>query len=151
MEQTPSEANDSNSEASESQDHVGSLVDAGQETIEISKEQRTWAMVCHLASFAICLAIPFGNTLGPLIVWLIKKDEMPLVDDQGKESLNFQITVTIFGLVLAVPIIFPPAICLTIPLGSVLAVAAIVMVIMAAVAANKGEKYRYPVTLRLIK
>lgn len=60
----------------------------------ISKEERTWGMVCHLAALAGYL-FPFGNIIGPLIVWLIKKEEMPFVADQGKESLNFQITMAI--------------------------------------------------------
>src|SRR5262245_22560242 len=56
-------------------------------------EERNWAVFCHLAALLGTMAWGFGSILGPLIVWLIKKDSMPFVDDQGKESLNFQITV----------------------------------------------------------
>ena len=59
------------------------------------QEARTWAMLCHLSTFAKYLAIPFGNIIGPLILWLLKKDQHPLVDDQGKEAMNFQITITL--------------------------------------------------------
>jgi len=57
-----------------------------------SKEVRQWAMLCHFAAF-LGLVFPFGSLLGPLILWQFKKDMDPLVDDQGKEALNFQITV----------------------------------------------------------
>ena len=63
-------------------------------------EVRQWGMFAHFAAFA-GFVIPFGNIIGPLIVWQMKKD-MPFVDDQGKEALNFQITVSI-----AVLICFP--------------------------------------------
>ena len=58
-------------------------------------DERNLAMFCHLAALAGYL-MPFGNILGPLIIWLVKREESPIVDDQGKESLNFQITWTIF-------------------------------------------------------
>ena len=58
------------------------------------QQARQWAMLCHLAAFA-GLAVPFGNLLGPLIVWQMKKDVDPFVDAQGKEALNFQISVAI--------------------------------------------------------
>ena len=60
-----------------------------------SKEERNWAMLCHLIAVAGFI-IPFANLFGPLVIWLIKKDEFPLVNDQGKESVNFQITITIY-------------------------------------------------------
>ncbi|RMU25932.1 TonB system transport protein ExbD [Pseudomonas savastanoi] len=55
---------------------------------------RQWAMFCHLSAFA-GLMFPFGNLLGPLIIWQLKKDSDPFIDAQGKEALNFQITVAI--------------------------------------------------------
>jgi len=64
-----------------------------------SQLSRNWAMGCHLAVLAVYMGIPFGNILGPLIIWLVKKDEFPLVDEQGKESLNFQISMLIYGAV----------------------------------------------------
>jgi len=60
-----------------------------------------WGMFCHLST--LCgYVMPFGNILGPLVVWLIKKDEYPLVDDQGKEALNFQISITIWTVIAAI-------------------------------------------------
>jgi uncharacterized Tic20 family protein len=110
------------------------------------KDARTWAMFCHIGAFAGYI-IPFGHIIAPLIIWLIKKAESPLVDDQGKESLNFQISVTIYAFV---------ALLLTLILiGYVIFVALmifdLVMVIIAAVKVNNGEKYRYPLCIRFIK
>ena len=110
------------------------------------KDARTWAMFCHIGAFAGYI-IPFGHIIAPLIIWLIKKAESSLVDDQGKESLNFQISVTIYAFV---------ALLLTLILiGYILFVALVifdlVMVIIAAVKVNSGEKYRYPLCIRFIK
>ena len=62
----------------------------------MSHEEKTWGMICHLSAFAFF--IPFGHILGPLIVWLIKKEEFPFVNEQGKEALNFQISITIYSI-----------------------------------------------------
>jgi uncharacterized protein len=114
--------------------------------VETNPEARTWGMVAHLSSL-VGLFIPFGNFAGPLIVWLMKKDQMPFVDDQGKESVNFQITVTIAALVAGLTI----CIGIGFVLLPIVAVAAIVMAIIAGIKANEGVRYRYPFTLRLIK
>ncbi|MFV1964993.1 MAG: DUF4870 domain-containing protein, partial [Pirellulaceae bacterium] len=63
---------------------------------ELSSDERQWAMFAHLAALSGYIGIPFGNIIGPLIVWMIKKDESSFVDDQGKESLNFQISMLIW-------------------------------------------------------
>src|SRR4051794_35065816 len=62
---------------------------------DASKDEKMWAMLSHLTALCGYLIVPFGNIIAPLVIWLIKKDTMPLVDDQAKESLNFQITLTI--------------------------------------------------------
>jgi len=116
------------------------------------KEHCTLAMLAHLASLAGYM-IPLGNIVGPLLVWLIKKDEMPFVDDQGKEALNFQITVTI---AVAVCVAVGVATCgigfvLTAPLMVAVGIVALVFAIIAAVKANEGVAYRYPMTWRFIK
>ena len=78
---------------------------------------------------------------------LIKKEEFPFVDDQGKEAINFQISITIYMIISAILIVVVIGILLMIALG----VFAIVMIIIATIKANGGEKYRYPLTIRLIK
>lgn len=108
-------------------------------------DERQWALFAHLSALAGFL-IPFGNILGPLIVWQIKKNEMPFVDDQGKEALNFQITV----LIAVVVCLVLSVLLIGLLLLPVVAVADLVLTIVAAIKANQGETYRYPFTLRLI-
>ncbi len=117
------------------------------------KEEKTWSMLMHLSALA-GLIVPFGNVVGPLIVWLIKKEESSLVDEHGKESLNFQISVTIYGviltvigLVLSVILIGFLFLLLLVPLM----LFGLGMAVFAGIKANEGEKYRYPLTIRLIK
>ena len=112
----------------------------------VSADERQWGMIAHLSALAGFI-IPFGNIAGPLIVWMIKKDAMPFVDDQGKESLNFQITVTIAAIVAAVLIVFLIGFLLLPAVG----LAALVFTVIAGIKANEGVAYRYPFTLRLIK
>ena len=113
---------------------------------EMTQEQKTWGMIAHLSSLA-GLIIPLGNVIGPLVVWLIKKDTMPFVDDQGKEALNFNITVFIAAVVsgLLTLILIGFLLLLVVGLGW------LVLTIMAGIKANEGQSYRYPFTLRLIK
>ena len=109
-------------------------------------EEKTFGMLCHLAALAGFL-IPMGHIIGPLVIWLIKKQESAFVDDQGKESLNFQITMTIFAII--------SFILMFVLIGFVLIIAVaiflLVMVIIASVKANNGIKYRYPINIRIIK
>jgi uncharacterized protein len=111
-----------------------------------SSEQRQWAMFAHLSAL-IGLIVPFGNVLGPLVIWLVQKDKMAFVDDQGKEALNFQITV--FGA--AVISAFLMLILIGFLLIFVVGLGALVLTIIAAIKANEGVAYRYPLTIRLIK
>ena len=110
------------------------------ETAAVSQDSKNMGMLCHL------LAI-FTGFLGPLILWLVKKDEDQFVDSQGKEALNFQITV-IFAIIASY-------ILMIVFIGFLLLMATIVcniiFCIMACVAASKGQNYRYPVCIRLIK
>ncbi len=115
-------------------------------TETLNKEERTWGMLCHLISFC-GYVIPLGNLIGPLVVWLIKKDEMSFVNDQGKESLNFQITMFI-AFIISVILAF---VLIGFLLMGVLIIYQIVVVIMATIKANDGVKYRYPYTIRFIK
>jgi uncharacterized protein len=112
----------------------------------LSSEQRQWGMFAHLAALA-GFVIPFGNIIGPLVIWQIKKNEMPFVDDQGKESLNFQITVAI-ALIVCVLLMVILIGALLLP---IVGIGALILTIIGAVRANAGEHYRYPFALRLIK
>jgi uncharacterized Tic20 family protein len=113
-----------------------------------SKDQKMWAMFCHLAGFArFVVPVPFAGIIGPLIVWQVKKDEHPFVDENGKEAVNFQISVAIY-LVAAILLCF---LIIGIFLLPAVAVFNIVFLIIAAVKANNGERYEYPLTIRFIK
>ncbi|HEX4950373.1 MAG TPA: DUF4870 domain-containing protein [Blastocatellia bacterium] len=114
---------------------------------ETSKDDRTWGLLCHLAGFAAFTAIPFANILGPLVVWLIKKDQSWFVNDQGKEAMNFQISMTVYFIIAGI-LIF---ILVGIPLLIVLGIGWLVLMVIAAIKANEGVTYRYPLTLRFIK
>lgn len=111
-----------------------------------SAEERQWGLFAHLSSLA-GLVIPLGNVLGPLIIWLVKKDTMPFADDQGKEALNFNITIAIAAIISGF-LIFVVIGLLLLPL---VGLAWLIFTIIAAVKANNGEAYRYPFALRFIK
>jgi uncharacterized Tic20 family protein len=103
-------------------------------------EEKTWSLLAHLGG------IVFGF-LAPLVVWLVFKGRGPFLDDQAKEALNFQITVAIAYVASWVLALTGVLAFLPFAVG----VAALVFAILAAVAVNKGQWYRYPVTLRLVK
>lgn len=106
-----------------------------------------WAMICHLSALAGLIGIPFGNILGPLIIWLIKKDEMPSIDAHGREALNFQLSMTIYGVIAGVLVL----VFIGVLLLAVLVVVNLVFVIIAGIKANEGELYRYPMTIQFFK
>ncbi|MDD5260476.1 MAG: DUF4870 domain-containing protein [Methylacidiphilales bacterium] len=109
-------------------------------------QEKQLGMLCHLLALAGYI-IPFGNIIGPLIIWQVKKGESSFVDDQGKESVNFQITVTLAAIV-AVILCF---LLIGFVLLPVIGIADLIFIIIAALKANEGVAYRYPYTLRLIK
>ncbi len=114
--------------------------------IQITKDERTWAMLCHFSSFCMFI-FPFGNILAPLIIWLIKKDEMSFIENQAKEVLNFQISMTIYLLISGILCI----ILIGIPIIIGLVIFCFIITLIAAISANDGKAYRYPMNLRLIK
>lgn len=122
-------------------------VGLGQGKLQVADE-KTMGMLAHILGGVT-------NFLGPLIIWLIKKDESPFVNDQGKEALNFQITVAIGYVVLAIlgfvaSMVFAPLGCITSLLSFALFVVGLVFAIRGGLDANKGTVYRYPFALRLI-
>ncbi len=113
---------------------------------EVPQDARTMGMVCHLIALA-GLVIPFGNVFGPLVIWLMKKDDHPFIDENGKESINFQITVSIAVAISAALIM----VCVGLILLPIIGIASIVLLVIAGLKANEGETYRYPLTIRLLK
>ncbi|MDB2387373.1 DUF4870 domain-containing protein [Shewanella sp.] len=100
----------------------------------------------HLASFAGYL-IPFGSIVGPLIVWLMKRDELPFVDSCGRNCLNFKISVAIYMVVSAILMLIGIGFILL----AMLAIADIVLTIIAAIKASEGKVYQYPMSINFIK
>ena len=123
-------------------------------TASTAHNVRTWMVLCHASAFAGLFVPAAGHIVGPLLVWLLKRDESPEIDDQGKESLNFQISMLIYTVLLGVVcfvLLFVLIGILLIPLFAVLYLLDIVLVIIASIKASEGKLYRYPLTIRLIK
>lgn len=109
------------------------------------RDRRLWCMLCHLSAL-LGYVVPFAHILAPLLIWVSRRSTIPGVDDAGRESLNFQLTVSLFGLVgIMLSAVF---------IGLVLIFALVVfhfcMTLVAALSAQRGEVYRYPLTLRII-
>ena len=123
----------------------------------INAEERQWAMFAHLSALLGGLVTSafggWGFFLGPLVIWLMKKDTMPFVADQAKEALNFNITVSAVMVVLVILGLVTLGIgfLLTGPLMMLIGLAALVLIVIAAIKANEGIAYRYPLTVRLVK
>ena len=113
----------------------------------IPEHARTWAMACHLMALSGIVVQGVGFVLGPLITWLIKKDEHPFIDEQGKEAVNFQITMLI-AMVVSGLLCFVFIGFILLP---VIAIGDIVLTIIASLKAKEGEHYCYPFTFRFIK
>ncbi|MDB9314062.1 DUF4870 domain-containing protein [Spirulina sp. CS-785/01] len=109
--------------------------------------ERNLAMVSHLGFFVgFVIPIPFGNVILPLVIWLLKREESSFIDEQGKEALNHQISMTIYA-----------AICIVLALvligfviGAILWIAELIFTIQAAKKAQNGERVHYPITIRFI-
>lgn len=113
-----------------------------------SRTERQWAMGCHLIALCgIVVPIPAANLLGPLILWLIKREDGAFIDDQGKESVNFQISLFIYALACGVLALIGIGLLLLVPL----ALFGITCVIVAAIKASEGSAFRYPACIRFIK
>ncbi|MBV5261818.1 DUF4870 domain-containing protein [Synechococcus moorigangaii CMS01] len=153
-----------------------------------AEQERNWAIACHLSSLAWIVlsfaagvgAIPFVNVIAPAVIWYLKKDESELIDAHGKESVNFQISMTIYGLaagiILSILIIAGVVLMILLGIGGsnnpfaalvaivtgigffiflalivAIAIFQIAVVILAATKVQEGQMYRYPFNLRLLK
>lgn len=114
------------------------------------KEERLWAMIAHLSAFAMYLT-GIGHVLGPLIIWLVKKEGHPFVAEHAKEALNFQITITLIAIVAILMCFTVILAVIGVPILIGLHLYQVVCIIIAAIKANEGVMYRYPLTLRLVK
>ena len=124
----------------------------------ISAEERQWAMFAHLSALLGALVTAgwlasIGCFLGPLVIWLVKKETMPFVADQALEALNFNITLAAIMLVLFLFGLLTLGIgfLIALPLMAIIGIAGLVFIIIAAIKSNDGVRYRYPFAIRLVK
>ena len=124
---------------------------------DTTPEARQFAMFIYISSF-LGLLIPLGNLIAPLVLWLMKKESHPFIDDQGKEVINFQLSVLIvfaglliLNMLLILTVILSPLVFLTGLLMFALFVYVVIITIMGAVKAKEGVHFRFPYTVRLIK
>ena len=114
------------------------------------------AVFCHVLAFA-GYVIPIGNIVGPLVMWLVKRQEDPAVDAHGKESVNFQISMTIYSIAIFVVMMvlafgldfFGFFLGMLVMLG--ILVFDIICIVRGALAASRGQTFRYPLSIRFIR
>lgn len=110
-------------------------------------EIRNIAMAVHLSALIAWVGVPLGHIIAPLVVWLTQKDKSGFIDRHGKESLNFQLSITLYSIIAFI-------LCIVF-IGFLLLIAIFIMhltlSIIAAMRANEGEYYRYPMTIRFIR
>lgn len=107
------------------------------------KQDKTLAMVCHLLGLT--------GFIGPLVIWLMKKNESPIVNTHGKESLNFQISIHIYFISAILFSHILPLVELVVLFAVAVMIFNYAMIIQATIKTNKGEDFKYPLSLRLIK
>lgn len=114
-----------------------------------SSDEKSWSMFTHLAAFvAMVPLVPvIGMVLGPLVVWLMKKESMPLVAENGKEALNFNISMFIAYCISIILMI----IVIGIPIFVGLVIFHFIVTILAAIKASEGGVYKYPFSLKLVQ
>ena len=118
----------------------------GEATTLSAKEARQWAVLCHLSALVGLLGNGIGFLIGPLVVWLIKREDDPLIEEQGKEAVNFALTMFLALFVSALLAIVLIGIPLLIAFGLML----VINPIIAAVKTSNGERYRYPISIRFL-
>src|SRR5438552_7964794 len=115
-------------------------------TTSASSSVRTWCILAHATALVGFLVPVAGHIVGPLIIWLAKRQDSPEIDAHGKESINFQISMVIWNAIALI-------LCLVligIPILILLHILNIIFVIIASIQASEGKLYRYPLAIRLI-
>jgi len=106
-----------------------------------------WAAACHLTSFSAFFGVPFGHFIGPLAVWILRKKKDPLVNQQGKEAMNFQLSMTTYAVLIA--LLAPPEI--SAPAMIAVAVTDFLFVLVAGIKTARGGAFRYPLAIRVFR
>ena len=118
-----------------------------------NQETRKWAMLCHLGGLASLVPFPTANILLPLVIWMVKRDSDPYIDEQGREAVNFQITMFLYGVLVGIAVYLLKIILigyLLVWLPLLVMIAQLGGSIVGAIRAHDGEKFRYPLILRFL-
>lgn len=113
---------------------------------QLTADEKNWAMACHLSAFSAYIGIPFGHILGPLLVWMLKRDTSEYINEAGKKALNFNLAMTIY-LIVAGLLCF---VLIGIPIVVALVIAQVILTIIASVKTSNGEVYEYPMTIKFL-
>ncbi len=113
--------------------------EAGEAVGVLDKDTRLWGMLCHLAGLL--------GWIGPLVIWLIKREDHPFIDAQGKAALNFQISIMIYAFAASLLVLAIIGFILLPAIG----IFNLIMIVMASMKANEGQSYRYPLSFQFIK
>ena len=138
-------------------DRIQHAAEVSPEARGLSSESRNWAVFAHLSTFSVLVGVPFGNVLGPLVIWLIKRREDPYAERHAREALNFNLSLTLYGLIL----LLGGLVLLVVLIGLAVLLMALlyfvvfffvwlILSIIAAIAASRGDQYTYPLSIRLI-
>lgn len=111
-----------------------------------TEEERTWAMLCHLSALTGFFSV-IGWFLGPFLLWQIKKAQFPGIAAHGRAAINFQLSVLLYAVGATLLIL----IAIGVPLLFALGLFNVICIVLAAIKANQGEPWTYPLTLRFLK
>ncbi len=123
----------------------------------MNSSPRLWITLTHLSALLMCIIPVFGNIIGPLIVWLTKRDQFPEIDESGRETVNFQITASLgwLAVILIAKFISDVTITIAAPIGWVLvgcyAIAHLSLTIAGVLQADARGVHKYPFTIRLLR
>jgi uncharacterized protein len=112
----------------------------------LTETERNWSMLCHLSAFA-GFFFPFGGVIGPLICWLSRKDDSAWVNINGRNSLNFELSILLY-MVLAAPLCI---IVVGFPIIFALGALKVICIIIASIKASKGQLFKYPLLIPFIQ
>ncbi len=118
----------------------------GAEPATVDRQSRTWAMMLHLSMLAGIFAVPVAGLVVPILIWQLKKDEMPWLDPHGKNAVNWILSALLYA-VICIPLVF---VLIGIPLLMILGLLGVIFPVIAGIKANNGEVWKYPLSIRFI-
>jgi uncharacterized Tic20 family protein len=114
----------------------------------IPNDVKQWAMLCHLSALTgLVIPIPGVNLIVPFLLWNARKNDHPFIDEEGKEAVNFQISITIYGIISGLLIL----VLIGLPMVAAVVLAGIILPVLSAMKAKEGISAKYPLTLRFLK